>query len=201
MKTKIRIFITVCTLALVGVLNAKANVNFGEKNSGLIETNESLIVLNEKIASFESEINGSIDYQKEAQMVTRWIVDMAEAKATKKMMDRGFVAPNETINSFEIEAGTESNDVINDLAQEALLMTKLIADKAEAKAIQKMMDRDYVAQNETINSFENEAETESNDVTTDLEQEAQLMTKILADKEEAKAIQRLISEGKLAENK
>lgn len=201
MKTKIRIFITVFTLAFIGVLNAKATVNFEVKNSGLISTNESLDILNEKIASFESDINRSIDYQKEAQMLTRWIVDMAEAKATKKMMDRGLVTPNELINSFVNEAETESNDVMTNLAQEAQIMTKLIADKEEAKAIQKMMDRGYVAPIETNNSFENEAETESNDVITDFGKEAQLMTKILADKEEARTIQRLIAEGKLAENK
>jgi len=201
MKTKIRIFITVFTLAFIGVLNAKATVNLEEKNSGLIGTNESLIVLNEKIASFESEINGSIDYQKEAQMITRWIVDMVEAKATEKMMDRGFVTPNEIINSIENEAEAESNEEITDLAQEAQIMTKLIADKEEAKAIQKMLDRGYVAPNETINPFENEAETESNEVITDLAKEAQLMTKTLADREEAKVVQRLIAEGKIAENK
>jgi len=201
MKTKIRIFITVFTLAFIGVLNAKATVNFEEKNSGSIETNESVIALNEKIASFESDVNGSIDYQKEAQMVTRLIADMAEAKATKKMMDRGYVAPNEIINSFENEAETESNDVITDLAQEAQIMTKLIADKEEAEAIQKMMDRGLVAPNEIIYSFEDEVVSENNDMITDYAKEAQLMTKLLADKEEANAVQRLIAEGKLAENK
>jgi len=201
MKTKIRIFITVCTLAFVGVLNAKATVNFEEKNSGLTETNESLIVLNEKIASFESELNRNFDYQKEAQMITRWIVDRTEAKVTQEMMERNLVIPNETINSFENEAETESNREITDLAQEAQLMTKLIADKEEAKAIQKVMDRGFVTPNETSGSFENEVGTESNDLITDYSKEAQLMTKLLADKEEAKAIQRLIAEGKLAENK
>ena len=250
MKTKIRIFITVFTLAFVGVLNANATVNSGERNSGLIRENESLSVLNEKIASFESEINENIDYRMEAQMVTRLIADMAEAKATQRVMERSFVAPSETMISFENEVGYENNFETNDFRKEAQLMTKLIADKEEAKAVQKVMERGFVAPNETfssfeievryetidfrkeaqlmtkliadkeeakavlkvmkrgfvapnetINSFENEAVNESNIETTDFGKEAQLITKLIADKEEAKAIQKLVAEGKLEEPK
>jgi hypothetical protein len=200
MKTKIRIFFTVSALAFVGALNAYATVNLEEKNSTLIGVNENLTSWNEKIALFESEINGGIDYQREAQMITRWIADMAEAKTTMKMMENNLVSPNETIHSLENEAEIESNGVITDLAQEAQLITKLIADKEEAKAIQKMMDRGFAAPNETIQLFENEVGFENNDMITDFGKEAQLMTKIIADKEETKAVQRLIAEGKLVEN-
>ncbi len=195
MKTNFRIISTVCSLAFVGVLSANATVNFEEKNSGLIYTNESLNVLNEKIASFESELNGSIDYQKEAQMVTRWIVDMAEAKATREVMERNLVAPSETTNSFENEAGNENFDATTDLAEEAQLMIKQIADNEEAKAVQRMMERGFVEPIETTGSFENEVGNETNDATTDLAEEAQLMIKQIADNEEAKAVQRVMERG------
>ncbi len=195
MKTNFRIISTVCSLAFVGVLSANATVNFEEKNSGLIYTNESLNVLNEKIASFESELNGSIDYQKEAQMVTRWIVDMAEAKATREVMERNLVAPSETTNSFENEAGNENFDATTDLAEEAQLMIKQIADNEEAKAVQRVMERGFVAPSETTGSFENEVGNETNDATTDLAEEAQLMIKQIADNEEAKAVQRVMERG------
>jgi len=195
MKTKFRILIAVCTLAFVGVLNVNATVNFGENNSGLIRANESLTVLNEKIASFESDLNGSVDYQKEAQMVTRWIVDMAEAKANQEVMGRGFVEPAETTNSFENEAGNETNDTTTDLAEEAQLMIKRIADNEEAKAVQRVMERGFVEPTETTSSFENEVGSENNYATTDLAEEARLMIKFIADNEEAKAVQRVMERG------
>jgi len=135
MKTNFRISTTVFTLALIGVVNANAAVNFAEKNSGLYPGNENSSVLNEKVASFESELNESIDYRMEAQMVTRMIADMAEAKAIQKVMDRGFVAQNETSSSFENRAADETID----FGKEAQLMIKLIADQAEAKVVQELI--------------------------------------------------------------
>jgi len=193
MKTNFRISTTVFTLALIGVVNANAAVNFAEKNSGLYPGNENSSVLNEKVASFESELNESIDYRMEAQMVTRMIADMAEAKATQRVIENGFVAPQETNTSFENEAANETTD----FGKEAQLMTKWIADMAEAKAIQKVMDRGFVAQNETSSSFENRAADE----TIDFGKEAQLMIKLIADQAEAKVVQELIAEGILEEPK
>ena len=152
MKTQIRTLITVSALVFTGVLNANSAVNFEVKNSGLINANENFAVLNEKIASFESEPNGTVDYGKEALLVTKWIADMAEAKANQKVMELGFVAPSETNNSFENESNTETTD----FGKEALLITKSIADKEEAKAIQRVMERGYVAPVEANNSFDNE---------------------------------------------
>jgi len=200
MKTKFRILIAVCALAFVGVLNAKATVNFGENNSGLTRSNESLSVLNEKIASFESELNGSVDYQKEAQMVTRWIVDMAEAKANQEVMERGFVEPAETASSSKNEVGGENNNATTDLTKEAQLMIKSIADNEEAKAVQRVMERGFVAPNETSGSFENEVGSENNYATTDLAEEARLMIKFIADNEEAKAVQRVMERGFVSPN-
>jgi len=195
MKTKFRILIAVCTLAFIGVLNAKATVNFGENNSGLTRKNENLTVLNEKIASFESDVNGSIDYQKEAQMVTRWIADMAEAKANQEVMERGFVEPTETSGSSENEVASENNYATTDLAEEARFMIKSIADSEEAKAIERVMERGFVEPTETSGSSENAVGGENNDATTDLAIEAQLMIKSIADNEEAKAVQRVMERG------
>lgn len=139
MKTNVRTLITVFALAIAGVLNANATVNLEEKNSGLFPGNESLTVLNEEIASFESELNGSIDYGKEALLITKLIADREEAKAIQKVMERGYVAPNETINSSENEVGYETIDETTDFGKEALLITKLIADREEAKVVQKLI--------------------------------------------------------------
>jgi len=198
MKTKFRTLITVSVLVLSGVLNANAGVNFEERNSSLINGNESLTVLNEKIASFESELNGSIDYGKEAQMVTQWIADMAEAKANQKVMELGFVAPSETISSFENEVVNENKFETTDFGKEALSITKSMADMAEAKAAQRVIERGYVAPIETTDSFENEVGNENNNETTDFGKEALLITKSIADNEEAKAIQKVMDRGFVA---
>jgi len=199
MKTKIKIIITVCAFA--GVLNANASVNYEVKNSGFISTEESLSALNEKIVSFESDINGSIDYQKEAQLVTQWIADMAEAKAVQNVMDRGFVAPKETINSFENEDSNENINETTDFLEEARIMTKQIADQEEDKIVKIVMERGFDTPIEIFNSFENEFINENDDVNIDYGKEAQLLIKLIADKEEAKTVQKLIAEGKLLECK
>jgi ribulose bisphosphate carboxylase small subunit len=198
MKTQIRTLITVSALVLSGVLNANSAVNFEERNSRLISANESLTVLNEKIASFENELNGSIDYGKEALLVTKWIADMAEAKANQKVMELGFVAPSETINSFENEVVNENMIETTDFGKEALSITILMADIAEAKAAQRVIERGYVAPSQTTDSFENEVVNENNNETTDFGKEALSITKSIADKEEAKAIERVLERGFVA---
>ena len=195
MKTKIRTFITVCTLAFVGVLNANAAANFEEKNSGLNRTNESLTILNEKTTSFESELNRSVDYGKEAQLMIKQIADNEEVKAVQNVMDKGFIAPVETFNSSENEFVNENINETTDFLKEARLMTKLIADKEEAKAIQNVMEKGFVTPNETNNSFENKGTDENIDVTTDFLKEARTMTRLIADKEEAKAFQNIMKRG------
>jgi len=198
MKTNFRILTTVFTLAFVGVVNANTTVNFGQNNSGLFPGNENLSVLNEKIASFESDLNENIDYRMEAQMVTRMIADMAEAKANQRVMEIGFVAPQETSNSFENEIVTENSFETTDFAKEAQLMTKLIADQAEEKANQRVIELGFIAPQETSNYVENEIVTENSFETTDFAKEAQLMTKLIADQAEEKANQRVMELGFVA---
>jgi hypothetical protein len=196
MKTKIKIIITVC--AFVAVLNASATANYEVKNSGLISVEESVSALNEKIVSFESEINGNIDYQKEAQMVIQWIADKEESEAFKYVMNRGFIAPVETINSSENEVIDENVNETTDFINEARLMTKFIADQEEAKVVRNMNERGFVAPVETINSSENEVVNGNDEVIVDFEKEARLMTKFIADQEEAKVVRNVKERGFVA---
>jgi SOS response regulatory protein OraA/RecX len=196
MKTKIKIIITVC--AFVAVLNASATANYEVKNSGLISVEESVSALNEKIVSFESEINGNIDYQKEAQMVIQWIADKEESEAFKYVMNRGFIAPVETINSSENEVIDENVNETTDFINEARLMTKFIADQEEAKVVRNMNERGFVAPVETINSSENEVVNGNDEVIVDFEKEARLMTKFIADQEEAKVVRNMNERGFVA---
>ena len=219
-------------------------LTFGTLSSNATENNSALVNSKENVAE-------SIDYRKEAQTITHWIADLAEAKTTRMVMERNAVAPNEAGSYFGNSVENETLEETTDFRQEAQLMTKLVADKEEAKATQKVMERSFVTPSETISSFENEFENyneivdfrkeaqlmtkeiadveeskvtrevmertvvassgatvsfesevvvENNDETTDFRTETQLMTRLAADKEEAKAIQKLVAEGKLAVN-
>lgn len=217
-------------------------LTFGTLSSNATENKSALVSSKENVAE-------SIDYRKEAQMITHWIADLAEAKTTQMVMERNAVAPNEAGSYFRNSVENENLEETTDFRQEAQLMTKLVADKEEAKATQKMMERSFVTpsissfENEFENyneivdfrkeaqlmtkeiadteeakvtrevmernvvasigatgSFENEIVVENNDETTDFRTETQLMTRLAADKEEAKAIQKLVAEGKLAVN-
>ena len=106
----------------------------------------------------------------------------------------------------------EDVDAIVDFKKEAQMVTKWIADKEEAKAVQKLIDAGLSVSNEGTASFENEATTENiesnlpalnedTETTADFQKEAQLVTKWVADNEEVKAVKKLIGEGKLGENK
>lgn len=129
MKTKIRTLITVCLLAFVGVVTANATVNSDKKNSAM----------NSDWTMFSAEINESIDYQKEAQLVTRWIADRAEAKVTQQLIERNSFLPGEAADYFENEVANESNDDVTDFRKEAQLVTKAIADKQETNTIDKLV--------------------------------------------------------------
>jgi len=74
-----------------------------------------------------------------------------------------------------------------------------------------LIDRWIIVSNEEMGSFAGEAKSENlnsaefvfnedADAAIDYQKEAQLVSKWIADKEEAKVVQKLIDEGKLAEN-
>jgi len=150
MKTKIRTFITVGIVAFAGI-NANATMNYRMLNNNVVveeEKNGKSFKADENL----TELNGTI---------------------------------SKTLNDFSENA----NDVL-DFQKEAQLVTKMIADREEAKTIEMMMNKNAGFYN--LNTqYENAGER----------QEAQLVTKMIADNEEAKAFQKLIAEGKFSESK
>ena len=222
MKTKITTLIIICTLGLVGVLNANAALSY--KTSCIAGTmEEAKNAKSENLNSLEFSFNedAEFDYQKEAQMVTKCIADNEEAKTIQMLIDKGMFAANDENASFTDEAKSEnlnsaefsfSEDAVAeiDFQKEAQLLTKWIADNEEAKTIQMLIDKGMFASNEETASFTDEATSENlnsaefvfnEDAKIDFQKEAQLITKWNADNEEARAVQKLIDEAKLAENK
>lgn len=167
MKTNFKNIVAVSAVAFAGVFSANAT----ENNSGL----------------FTSVENTTVDYRTEAQLITRWFADMAEAKATQMVMERSWATATEAAASLENEA--ENTFETADFTAEAQLMTRETADREEARATQKIMERGWVAPTETANSFEVTNEF------SDFQKEAQLMTKEIADREEAIATQKVMEKG------
>ena len=219
MKTKIRSLIIICSLGIVGVLNANAALGF--KTSCVGEAQEdakNVKVENLNSSEFIFTADAAFDYQKEAQLVTKWAADNEEAKTIQMLIDKGIFLSNEENDSFTSEAKSANlnssefifdADAEIDYQKEAQLITKLVADNEEAKTIQMLIDKGIFVSNEEAASFAGEAKSVNldssefvfnEDSKIDFQREAQLITKLIADKEEAKAIQKLIDEGKLAEN-
>jgi len=92
-----------------------------------------------------------------------------------------------------------------DFRSEALMLTKWTADKEEAKATQKLIEAGFQMLNETAETTEANSESAVNNPdelgAVDYLKEAQVLGKKVADNEEAKAVQKLVEEGKIAENK
>lgn len=152
MKTKIRTLAAICILGFIGTINVNA-ANY--KNAVVAEvkntSNElgnldgSLMLLAEK-ASLESDfkvefllnedLDAKVDLQKEAQSVTKWIVDQEEAKVFQKLMTEGKSSKFESTQFLPNEYIVENVD----FQKEAQLVTKWIADQEEAKLIKKLVD-------------------------------------------------------------
>jgi len=159
MKTQIKSLIIICTLGLVGVLNANATSSY--KTSCIAGTlEEQNYAKSENLNStgfvFNEVADAAIDYQMEAQMVTKWIADNEEAKTIQKLIDRGLFVSNHEMVAFAREARYENlnsaefnfnTGVEIDYQLEAQLITKLIADNEEAKTIQKLIDEGKLVEN------------------------------------------------------
>ena len=162
MKTQIKSLIIICTLGLVGVLNANAALSY--KTSCIVETLEEQNItkfesLNSAEFVFNKDADVAIDYQMEAQLVTKWIADNEEAETIQMLIDRGIIVSNEEMGSFAGEAKSENlnsaefvfnedADAAIDYQKEAQLVIKWIADKEEAKVVQKLIDEGKLAENE-----------------------------------------------------
>ncbi len=159
MKTKIRSLIIICTLGLVGALSANATLSY--KTSCVAGTlEEKRNVKSENLNSsefvFNEDADAQIDYQKEAQLVTKWVVDKEEAKTIQMLIDKRIFVSNEETSSFAGEAKSENlnlseiifnEDAEIDYQKEAQLVTKWVADMAEAKVVQKLIDEGKLAEN------------------------------------------------------
>lgn len=159
MKTKIRSLIIICTLGLIGVLNANATSSY--KTSGIAgnkeeQNNAKSECLNSAEFVFNEDADIEIDYQLEAQLITKLIADNEEAKTIQMLIDRGILVSNQETDSFATEAKSENlnsaefdfnTDAEFDYQTEARIITKWIADKEEAKAIQKLIDEGKLAEN------------------------------------------------------
>ena len=158
MKTKITSLIIICTLGLVGVLNANTALSNKTLNIGAEAINVKLENLNSSEFVFNDNADATIDYRKEAQLVTAWVADREEAKAVQKLIDEGVFGSNDEHASYAGESKSENlnssefifnedTDVAIDYRKEAQLVTKWIADNEEAKTIQKLIDEGKLAEN------------------------------------------------------
>lgn len=152
MKTNTRTLAAICILGFIGTINANAANYRNANNNAVVEeaksTNASLVALAEK-TSFESDAQfetvnfllnedagAIIDLEREAQLVNKWVVDQAEAKAMKQLTN------NDEFVEFEPVQSTP-NEVVGsviDLRKEAQLATKLVVEQIEAKTFQKLMN-------------------------------------------------------------
>jgi len=160
MKTKIKSLILICALGLVGVINTNAASSY---NTSCIAAtleelkSEKIENLNSSEFVFIEDVDSEFDYEKEAQLVTKWIADREEAKTIQMLSDNLMFVSNDEAASL---VGEEESENLN------------------------------------LGEFVFNADAEF-----DYQKEAQMLTKWVADREEAKVVQNLINDGKLAENR
>jgi hypothetical protein len=126
MKTKIRTFIAVCVLSFVGLASASASTTEAINNSLAFSASESLFT--------------GADFQKEAQLVNKWIVDQEEAKTFQRLVYEGFPGTNESTDETLVYSLSNAySEYLNiNLQEEAQMITKSIADQKEAQVISKL---------------------------------------------------------------
>jgi predicted Zn-dependent peptidase len=109
----------------------------------------------------------------------------------------------ETGNNLMAFATSESLFTLADFQAEAQLVNKWIADQEEAKTIQKLMNDGFQLVNETNSDITDYTLTTAFSELSNINfrEDAQLVTKSIADQKEAIAIARLVEEGKIAENR
>ena len=151
MKTKIKSLILICTLGLVGVLNAKAASNYNTSCVAGMLKEQNLRIENLYSAeyAFNEDANAEIDYQKEAQMVTKWVADRQEAKTIQMLIDKSILGSDEETLSF---GGESTEFVFNadarvDYQKEAQLLTKRVADNEEARVVKNLIEEGQLAEN------------------------------------------------------
>jgi len=158
MKTKIRTFAAICILGFIGAINVNAANYRNAGNNAVVEEGkvmknelgnvDRILVVSTENTSLESDANvetaqfllnedldAEIDLQKEAQLVTKWVVDQEEAKVVQKLIDEGKFNKVETVHFF---LNNDAEAQI-DFQREAQLVTKWVVDQEEAKVINKLI--------------------------------------------------------------
>jgi hypothetical protein len=151
MKTKIKSLILICTLGLVGVLNSNAASNYNTSSiaGALEEQNLRIENLYSAEFAFNEDASAGFDYEKEAQMVTKWVADREEAKAIQVLIDKSTLGLDEETSSF---AGDATEFVFNkdakiDYQEEAQLLTKWVADNEEARVVKNLIEYGKLVEN------------------------------------------------------
>ena len=149
MKSKIRSLVIICTLGLVGVLNANAALSYNTSSvPKTLKEVENVKSENLNSSEFVFNTGTEIDYQKEAQLVTKWIADKEEAKIIQMLIDKNVYVPNDEAAFLAGDSKSENlnspefvfnEDTAIDYVKEARQLTKWNADKEEAKAVQKLV--------------------------------------------------------------
>lgn len=146
MKTTIKSLILICTLGFVGFA-ASATNNSSINKAG----NAGQFILNQ-------DVDAAIDFQREAQILTRFTADREEARAIQKLMDENVLAlniesrslrshsPHENMEHQKFHLNENPNFMIN-LREEAQMLTKLTADREEARVIQKLVEEGKLVEN------------------------------------------------------
>jgi ribosomal protein L7Ae-like RNA K-turn-binding protein len=163
MKTTIKTLITICALGFIGILNTNATVNYTksgntvvfeeEKNvkSGSNKVDENLAIPTAQTIFLESDVrfenvesvlpllnedlDAETDFQKEAQLITKWVVDQKEAQVIQQLTTEGKFDKVDLVQP----AVNEDLNAETDFQKEAQIITKWVADKEEAKAVQKLI--------------------------------------------------------------
>ncbi len=155
MKTNITTLITICALGVIS-LNATAANYRSTDMTAVNEIMESLPTAEISGSTqffLNEDLDAVVDFQKEAQMLTKWVADKEEAKAVQKLIDEGFFTSTEiavTTENTELNrpALNENAETKVDFQLEAQSVTKWLADKEEAKAVQKLVEEGKLAENE-----------------------------------------------------
>jgi len=152
MKTKTSTLAVICILGFIGTINVNA-ADYKNSNNTVVAAEDKIANLNlvglTEITSFENDARfenvqfllnedaeANVDLQKEAQLVTKWVVDQEEARVVKNLIDDGRLVEFVSVQTPMAEV-FESNV---DLHNEAQIATKLVVDQVEAKILKKLID-------------------------------------------------------------
>lgn len=138
MKTRIKSIVLLAAIGIFGVLNSNAASNNGLSAGTSTSFTSAASLLN-------SDADAVIDYQKEAQLLTKWAADNEEAKTIKMLMDRNDFFTNEEIDSSAY-LSAEVSESLGDFQNEVRVIARSIADQQEAKMIQKLVEEGRLAQ-------------------------------------------------------